>query len=102
MKKTRRPSFEFEMGLADASTMAEIPPFTYSGFDMMVEKAYRIISLLRNFADRVTLFDTDIIPYLLALLEWTYPVVSYMSVSLLQKQFAAYSAGIIVRKILDL
>jgi anti-anti-sigma factor len=97
-----RALLEFEMAMADASALEELPPFTYRGSDVMVEKAYRIVLLLRNFADKVTLFETDIIPYLIALLEWTYPVVSYGSATLLQKRLAAYSAGIIVRKILDL
>lgn len=101
-KEDLKALLEFEMGLADASALNETPPFTYSGPDRMVEKAYRLICLLRTYANKVTIFETDIIPYLLALLEWTYPVVSYGGVSLLQKRFATYSAGIIVRKILEL
>ena len=41
---------------------------------------------------RVTLFETDIVLYLLALLEWTYPVVSYRDANCLQKRFSAYTA----------
>jgi hypothetical protein len=65
----------------------------------MVEKAYRVICQLRRYAKTVTLFETDLIPYWLALLEWTYPVVSYGSVSRLQKLYAAYSAALICRSI---
>jgi hypothetical protein len=97
-----RALLDFEVGLISACGLHETPPFKYRGSDKEVEKAYRIICLLRSCADRVTVFETDMIPYLLALLQWTYPVVCYTSVSKLQKRFAAYSAGIIVRKILEL
>lgn len=93
---------EFEEGLASASRLGETAPFRYRGDDPMVEKAYRVVSLLRGYADRVTLFEENIIPYFLALLEWTYPIVSYRSATLLQKRFAAYSAGLIVQRILEL
>ncbi|MBN1105150.1 MAG: STAS domain-containing protein [Deltaproteobacteria bacterium] len=93
---------EFEAGLVSPSGLGEAAPIHYSGDDPMVEKAYRVISLLRGYADRVTLFEENILPYLLALLEWTYPVVSYRNATPLQKRFAAYSAGLIVRRILEL
>ena len=101
-EKDMKDLLETELALTGISRLNEAIPFVYSGSDRMVEKAYKIISLLRNFADRVTIFETDIIPYLLALLEWTYPVVSYKKATLLQKKFAAYSAGLIVKKILEL
>lgn len=92
---------QFEAGLAETPSLEALPKFTYTGSDSKVEKAYKIISLLRRFANTVTIFETDIIPYILALLEWTYPVVSYQTASLLQKRFAAYSCGIYVKKILE-
>lgn len=92
----------FEAGLASASRLGEAAPNLYEGDDPEVEKAFRVISLLRGYADRVTLFEENIIPYYLALLEWTYPVASYRNATVLQKRFAAFSAGLIVRKILEL
>lgn len=92
---------QFEMGLAETPSLEKKPKFTYNGSDSKVEKAYKIISLLRSFANTVTIFETDLIPYIIALLEWTYPVVSYQTASLLQKRFAAYSSGIYVKKILE-
>ena len=90
---------EFELGLAKPSAMSEPPELTYRGSDPMVAKAFGIISLLRDLADRVTLFEENIVPYLLAVLEWTYPVVSYGSASLLQKKLAAWGAAIMVGRI---
>ncbi len=92
---------KFELGLAETPSLESLPKFTYSGSDGRVEKAYKIISLLRKFANLVTIFETDLVPYILALLEWTYPVVSYQTASLLQKRFAAYSCGIYVKRILE-
>jgi len=92
----------FEDALVSASRLGEIAPFRYEGDDPMVEKAYRVVSLLRGYSDRVTLFEENIVPYFLALLEWTYPIVCYRSATLLQKRFAAYSAGLIVKRIMEL
>jgi hypothetical protein len=92
---------EFEAGLCGASALNERPAFSCRGGDDMVKKAYKTICFLRHCADRVTIFETDIVPYLLALLEWTYPVVSYGNASFLQKKFSAYSAGPMVSKLLE-
>jgi hypothetical protein len=67
-----------------------------------VEKSYRILCLLRRYADRVTLFEEDLRPYLLAMLQWIYPIVSFRQVTPLQRRLSAVSAGIIVRQILQL
>lgn len=68
----------------------------------MVTKAYRLLCLLRRYADRVTLFEEDLRPYLVGVLEWIYPIVCFRQVSPLQLRLSACSAGIIVRQILRL
>jgi hypothetical protein len=68
----------------------------------MGEKAYGIIGRLRNYANVATLFETDLVPYLLAMLEWTLPVVSYWGFPLLHKRLVSYSGGLICQKILKL
>ncbi len=93
---------EFEEGLAGASSLQDIPAFIYNGSDPMVEKAHKLICRMRSYADRVTLFEKDIVPYMIAILEWTYPVVSYYGFPELRKKLAVYSAAFIVRKILEL
>lgn len=93
---------EFELGLAEPSMMSQSPPLRYHGSDPMVGKAYEIIRLLRHYADRVTVFEEDPIPYLLALLEWTYPFVSFGEATPLLMRFSAYSSAILCRKIIDL
>ena len=93
---------EFEQGLLQAETLGEIPKFTYSGSDPMVEKAYRMICKLREYANVVTIFEKDIIPYLIALLEWTYSVICYTQLSTTKKKYALYSAALMCEKIIKL
>lgn len=91
----------FEKGLCGAPTLDSVASFEYGGTDPMVAKIYELIVLLRALADRVTVFETDMIPYRLALLQWTLPVVSYQSAGMLRKLFACYSAGLLVKNILE-
>jgi hypothetical protein len=91
---------EFERGLVSATTLQQMPPFSYAGAEPSVHKAYQVIRLLRQHADTLTLFETDIVPYWLALLEWTLPVVVYVQISRWQKKYAAYSAGLLCEAIL--
>jgi hypothetical protein len=97
-----RQLLEFEKGLFSSRTLQEIPPFTYTGSDRSVHKAYEVIRLLRRHANTVTIFETDIVPYWLALLEWTLPVVMYVQISDWQKKYAAYSAALLCDAILEL
>ena len=76
---------EFEQGLAEAGSMAETPPNRYRGDDPGVEKAYEVICRLREYADTVTRFETDIVP----ILEWTFSVLSY-DLPPLRRKLAAY------------
>jgi hypothetical protein len=89
----------FEEGLTSVSALGETPPFHYDGDDPMVEKAYRTVCRLRSYARTVSLFETSMLPYWLAVLEWTYSIQSYTSASVLRKRLAAYSAALIVRAI---
>src|SRR5208282_2504561 len=43
---------EFELALAEAKSMSDVPRFEYRGDDPLVEKSYRILCLLRRYADR--------------------------------------------------
>ncbi len=92
---------EFEAGLADANSIKEVPKYIYHGNDPMVEKAYKMICKVREYANVVTLFDDDIVPYLIAILEWTYPIVCYGSVGQIEKKYALFSAALICRKIME-
>jgi anti-anti-sigma factor len=91
---------EFEAGLTSVNSLEEIPPFNYKGNDPAVKKAYELICQFRKYANTVTLFETDIKPYLLALLEWTYSVMCYVQLNAFTKKYAAYSAAMMVKKLL--
>ena len=56
-------------------------------------------AILRRSADIVTLFEQDMTPYWLALLEWTYSVICYTQESAHQKRYAVCSAALICRAI---
>ncbi len=92
----------FQAGLNEPSSMEEIPRCLCNGPDPLMQKAYSVICLLRRFADRVTIFEESMIPYLVALLEWIYPVVSYRSAGPLMKRLSAFTAALICRKIEEL
>ena len=64
-----------------------------------MDKAYEVIKLLRWLADTATIFETDMVPYWLALLEWTLPVVVFRQCTAWQKRYAAYSAGLMCEAI---
>ena len=89
---------EFEQGLAEVERMGDVPPNRYRGKNPEVAKAYAVICRLRGYANTVTLFETDMEPYWLALLEWTYSVLSYDEPPL-RRKLAAYSAAIICGRI---
>ncbi|HNW92807.1 MAG TPA: phosphotransferase [bacterium] len=90
---------EVEQGFAATSTLGEQPQLNYRGSDPMVAKAHATVCRMRRYADQCTVFETDIIPYLLAVLEWTLPVVSYYSVAGRRKQLAMYRAALIVEQL---
>ena len=83
--------------MTSVTRLRDAPPFHYRGDDPMVARAHAVITLMRQYADVVTLFEQDMTPYWLALLEWTYSVVAYTQVSPRQKRYAACSAALICR-----
>lgn len=92
---------EFEQGLAEPGTLEELPPNRYRGrHTAEVDKAYRVICRMRRHANTATLFETDILPYWLAALEWTYSVICYDD-PLPRKKLAVYSAALICKRILE-
>jgi len=101
-EKDLKQMLEFEQGLLQAESLEAAPAFIYNGNDPMVKKAHIMICKLREYANTVTIFEKDIIPYLIALLEWTYPVVCYTQLSLQKKKYALYSAALMCEKILEL
>jgi anti-anti-sigma factor len=95
-----RRLLRFEQGLVSVTALDHVPPNEYPGTDPSVEKAYEVIKLVRSLANTATIFETDMVPYWLALLEWTLPVVVYRQCTPLQKRYAAYSAGLIAEAII--
>ena len=93
---------ELEQGLATVSSLGETPPFIYHGSDPEVEKAYHMLCRVRQYAKTSVIFENDLVPYLLAVLEWTYPIIVYRQISPFAKKLAVYSAAFMVQQILRL
>lgn len=90
---------EWEAGLMSVARSNEPLPFGYRGTNPSVAHAHAVIALLRRCADTVTLFEHDLVPYWIAMLEWTYSPVCYVQLSPRQKRYAAISAALLVRAI---
>lgn len=83
-----------------AESYAATPPLGYAGSDPRVSKAYQLLRRLRWYADTVTLFETDMRPYLLAVLQWTVCTVCYLAWEPERKRLGAIMAGILCERIL--
>ena len=59
-----------------------------------------MICKVREYADIVTLFETDIVPYFLAMLEWTLPIVCYGGQNIYRKKLSMYSASLMCESIM--
>lgn len=91
----------FEQGLEEPGSLEEAPPLRYTGRHRAeIEKAHAVIARLRRHANTVTLFETDMVPYWLAALEWTYPIVCWDETPL-RKKLTVYSAALVVKRILE-
>ncbi|HWQ73876.1 MAG TPA: STAS domain-containing protein [Syntrophomonas sp.] len=93
---------ELEQALTQVNSLEETPPFSYSGGDPAMAKVYTMICRIRKYAKTAVIFETDIIPYLLALLEWTLPIVVFVNVTPIAKKAATYSAALIVDQMMRL
>ena len=93
---------EMEQALARANSLDEVPTLVYRGDDPAVDKVYRMICRIRKYAKTVVLFESDLIPYLLAMLEWTLPIVAFVNVTPWAKKAATYSAALLVEQIMRL
>jgi anti-anti-sigma factor len=83
-----------------AESYAAVPPLGYAGSDPRVSKAYQLLRRLRWYADTVTLFETDMRPYLLAVLQWTACTVCYRAWEPERKRLGAIMAGILCERLL--
>lgn len=90
---------EYAQGLMGQVSLSDVPAFDYKGSDPMVEKSHAIIRRLRHYADVTTIFETNMTPYWLALLQWTLPVASYLGLPALRKRLALFISALACRNI---
>lgn len=75
--------------------LGEIPEIPDRIRDPAIEKAFRVVTQLRRYADTVTLLDEDIRQYYLALLSYTLCVPAFVSVNDAMKEYAWISSSIL-------
>jgi anti-anti-sigma factor len=95
-----REKLLMEESLLGIGKLTDRPEFRYTGDDPMMRKAYEMVLQVREYARMTMIFEEDLVPYWLAVLEWTLPYASYWSVPVQMQWHAAYSAGMILEKIM--
>lgn len=90
---------EIERAFLDPEKLSDIPSLPTGIDDPDIQKAYTIISQLRNYADRITLLDDDISQYYLALLYYTISIPAYTSVNEHVREYAWIIASLLCQKI---
>lgn len=87
--------------LAQNETIDHAPEHDCSRDEPLLGKAHALVRTLRGLAGKMTIFEDDPVPYHLAMLEWTLPMVSYRDITVLRKQAAASCAAILIERIMD-
>ncbi len=98
-EKDLEAKLRFTEALVGIDKLGQDPAFVYDGDDPAVEKAFQLVCRLRQYAKQVSVFEEDLLPYWLAVLEWTLPYVSYRSVNVLMQRQAAFMAGLICERL---
>jgi hypothetical protein len=84
-----------------ARALSDIPELPHTIGDPALEKAFRCVRNLRQYADMVTPGDDDISQYYLALLPYTLNLLSYTSVSAYAKEYGWIAASLICRRLME-
>ncbi len=92
---------QFEKALWTQRNLGDAVPYHNCDENPDLNKAWEVIRLMRSYADRVTIFETDMVPYILAVLEWTLPIVCYVNVGALAKRFSMISAALMCQRIME-
>lgn len=92
----------FFEGLVSVGSLAEAPPLVDDGRDPAVAKAWEFVALLRRHAARVAAPGTDLVPYLVPLLEWALPIVSFRQMPAIAKRLSMIASALVVRRLREL
>ncbi len=87
---------EFIEGFYACPSLAETPRIVYHGrHTVTVEKNARLALKMRRYAFESALNNDDLLPYLIALLEWVLPIVCYTSLPYNNKRLAMIAASVL-------
>lgn len=92
----------FWAGLLEVRSLAAPPRLVYPGDDPMVAKAYDAICLLRRHAAAAAAPHATMVPYLLALFEWTVVISVFRQVDEPRRRLSMLCAGLICRRLGEL
>ncbi len=92
---------KFEEELWKQRNLGDVIPYRNDDDDPGLRKAWETIRLMRSYANQVTIFETNMVPYLLAVLEWTLPIVCYVNVDRHAKRFSMISAALMCQRIME-
>jgi hypothetical protein len=90
-----------DLPFLSARSLSAIPDLPATIRDPAMEKAFRCIRKLREYADRVTPGDDDIGQYDIALLPFTLSLVSYSSVNDYQREYGWIAASLLCRHLME-
>jgi anti-anti-sigma factor len=105
VKNTSRKTLEelvtLDVPFLSARALSEIPDLPEIIEDPVLEKAFRVVRKLREYADMVTPHDDDISQYYLALLPFTLNLLSYSSVNEYEKEYGWIASSLICRRLME-
>ena len=99
--KTLAELVSLDVPFLSARTLSDIPDLPDFIGDPALEKAFRCVRKLRQYANEVTPGDDDISQYYLALLPFTLNLLSYSSVNEYEKEYGWIASCLICRHLME-
>jgi len=100
-QKTLAELVKLDVPFLSARALSDIPDLPDAIEDPALEKAFRCVRKLRQYADIITPGDDDISQYYLALLPYTLNLLSYTSVNEFEKEYGWITASLICRRLME-
>ncbi|WP_321507560.1 anti-sigma factor antagonist [uncultured Methanoregula sp.] len=100
-RETLAELVSLDVPFLSARTFSDIPELPHTIRDPALEKAFRCVRKLREYADMITPGDGDISQYYLGLLPYTLNLLSYTSVNEYEKEYGWITASLICRRLME-
>nr|WP_321353057.1 anti-sigma factor antagonist [uncultured Methanoregula sp.] len=100
-QKTLADLVGLDLPFLSAKTLSDIPELPCTIGDPALEKAFRVVRRLREYANIITPHDDDISQYYIALLPFTLNLLSYSSVNEYEKEYGWIASSLICRRLME-